>query len=217
MRGFANFAELSVEELANTITHGAGLVLSVIGFAILLALAILNGDKWYLIASIVYGISLVTLYAASTLYHSSTTAHRKAWLQLLDHCCIYLLIAGSYTPFLLVLLRSEFGMTMLAIVWSIAVFGISMKVMFRGRLKALGIFLYLAMGWIGVAAVQPLYVAAGVIPLALLIGGGLSYTAGMIFFGWKSIRHHHAIFHVFVLVGSILHYIAIAAYIVPKS
>lgn len=209
--------ELSVEELANTTTHGAGLVLSVIGFGVLLTMALMNGDRWYLAASLVYGLSLVTLYAASTLYHSSTTAHRKAWLQLLDHCCIYLLIAGSYTPFLLVVLRDGFGLTMLGIVWAIAAFGIAMKVMFRDRLKALGIVLYLGMGWIGVVLVPPMYAAVGLAPLALLLGGGLSYTAGMIFFGWKRIRHHHAIFHIFVLIGSVLHYIAIAGYIVPSG
>jgi hemolysin III len=212
----AAFAELSVEELANTITHGAGLVLSIVGFAVLLLLAILNGDAWHITSSIVYGTSLVVLYAASTLYHSSTTPHRKSFLQLLDHCCIYVLIAGSYTPFLLVVVRNGFGMGMLAFVWAIAVFGIMMKVMYRDRLKALGIVLYLAMGWLALAVVQPMYSALGLTPMILIVAGGLSYTAGMIFFGWKSIKHHHAIFHVFVLGGSILHYIVIAAYIVGR-
>lgn len=213
----AAFAELSVEEVANTITHGAGLVLSVIGFIVLLALAVLNGDVWHITSSIVYGASLVVLYAASTFYHSSTTPHRKSFFQLLDHCCIYVLIAGSYTPFLLVVVRTGFGMGMLAFVWAIALFGIVMKVMYRERLKALGIVLYLAMGWLALAVMQPMYEALGLTPMALIVAGGLSYTGGMIFFGWKSIRHHHAIFHVFVLVGSILHYIAIAGYIVPRG
>jgi hemolysin III len=213
----AAFAELSVEELANTITHGAGLVLSIIGFVVLLLLAILNGDAWHVASSIVYGTSLVVLYAASTFYHSSTTPHRKSFLQLLDHCCIYVLIAGSYTPFLLIVVRNGFGMGMLAFVWAIAVFGIAMKVMYRDRLKALGIVLYLAMGWLALAVVQPMYAALGLTPMILIVAGGLSYTAGMIFFGWKSIKHHHAIFHVFVLGGSILHYIVIAGYIVARG
>lgn len=212
----ARLAELSVEELANTITHGAGLVLSLIGFAVLLFLAAANGDAFYVAGSIIYGASLVTLYAASTLYHSSTHPQRKGTLQLLDHCCIYVLIAGTYTPFLLIVLRSGFAMVLLAVVWTIAAAGISIKLMYRGRFEALGIVLYLALGWLGIAAMQPLYVAIGLVPIVLILLGGVSYSASMIFYGWKSIRHHHAIFHVFVLAGSILHYAAIVAYAVPK-
>lgn len=211
------FAELSVEELANTITHGFGLLLSIIGSGVLLLLAILHGGWLYIASSTVYGASLIVLYAASTLYHSSTTPHRKSFLQLLDHCCIYVLIAGSYTPLLSLVVTTGFGLGMLAFVWAIAVFGIVMKVMYRERLNALGIVLYLALGWLGLAVVPPMYAALGLTPLILMVAGGLSYTAGMIFFGWKSLRHHHAIFHVFVLGGSILHYIVIAAYIVGRS
>lgn len=211
----SHFAELSVEELANVITHGAGLLLSVVGFAVLLVLAIVHGDVWHVTSTVVYGSSLVILYAASTLYHSAITPHRKSLLQMLDHCCIYLLIAGSYTPFLLVVLRDGIGPGMLAIVWAIAVFGIVFKLIFRQRFKGLGIFLYLAMGWLGLVVAPAMYAAMGLTPLLYIVAGGVSYTAGMIFFGWKSIKHHHAIFHVFVLLGSILHYIAITTYIVP--
>ena len=212
----SHFAELSVEELANVITHGAGLVLSVIGFIVLLALAVSNGDVWNITGTIVYGTSLVILYAASTLYHSAITPHRKSLLQMLDHCCIYLLIAGSYTPFLLIVLRDGIGPGMLAVVWAIALFGIVFKLIFRQRFKALGIVLYLAMGWLGLFLAGPMYSALGLTPLLFIMAGGLSYTAGMIFFGWKTIKHHHAIFHVFVLGGSILHYIVIAGYIVSR-
>lgn len=209
----ARLKELSTEELANTLTHGLGLVLSVGGFLFLAALAILYRDPWHIASSIVYGASLVILYAASTFYHSTITPHRKSLLQLVDHCCIYLLIAGSYTPFLLMVLRNSFGIGLLAIVWATAAFGIAMKIFFRGRFNAVGIVMYLMMGWLGVIAVQPLYFALGLIPLILVVAGGISYTLGMIFFGWKSIKHHHAIFHVFVLAGSIIHFIAIAGYV----
>lgn len=205
--------ELSAEELANTLTHGLGLVLSVAGFLFLATLAFLYRDAWHIASSIVYGASLVILYAASTVYHSAVTPHRKSFLQLVDHCCIYLLIAGSYTPFLLMVLRNSFGLGLLALVWAIAAFGIAMKIIFRGRFNAVGIAMYLMMGWLGVIAVQPLYFALGLMPLVLVVAGGVSYTLGMIFFGWKSLKHHHAIFHVFVLVGSIMHFIAIAAYV----
>lgn len=211
----AHFRELAIEEVANATTHGLGLLLSIIGFVVLAVLAFVNGDRWHIASSLVYGISLVTLYAASTAYHTAITAHRKSFLQLVDHCCIYLLIAGTYTPFLLVVLRGGFGFAMLATVWAMALLGIGLKVMYRGHLKAVGIAMYLLMGWIGIVAVQPLYVAMGLVPLLLVVSGGISYSLGMIFFGWHRIRHNHAIFHVFVLVGSILHYVAIVLYVVP--
>lgn len=213
----AHLQELSIEETANVLTHGFGLLLSLVGFVFLASLAVLYGDFWHIVSTTVYGISLVVLYAASTFYHSTITPSRKSVLQIVDHCCIYLLIAGSYTPFLLILMRNELGFSLLALVWAIAAFGIAMKVIFRGRFKAVGIAMYLIMGWLGVIAVQPLYFAVGATALALVVGGGVSYTLGMIFFGWKSLRHHHAIFHIFVLGGSILHYAAIALFLVPRA
>lgn len=202
--------ELSAEEIANSLTHGFGLVLSVAGFVFLLVLALLNGDGWHIASSVIYGSSLIVLYAASTAYHSAVAPERKLRLQLVDHCCIYLLIAGSYTPFLLVVLRDGFGFGLLAIVWIFAIFGIAMKLAFPGRMKVAGVVSYLAMGWLGVLAVQPLYAALGPTPLAYVIGGGLSYSVGVIFFAWKTVPHHHAIWHAFVLAGSILHFIAIS-------
>src|SRR5258708_10500414 len=132
----SQFKNLSAEEVANTITHGFGLVLSVIGFAVLVVLASLRGDGWSIAGCVVYGLSLVILYAASTFYHSTITPHRKLILQIVDHCCIYLLIAGSYTPFLLVVLRSGWGVGMLVFVWTLALLGILMRVMFRERFNA---------------------------------------------------------------------------------
>src|SRR5438067_672614 len=120
----AHLRQLGVEEVANTLTHGLGLILSIVGFVFLASLAVVNGDRWHVASSVVYGLSLIILYSASTFYHSTITPHRKSALQMVDHCCIYLLIAGSYTPFLLVVLRGEFGFGLLAIVWAIAVFGI---------------------------------------------------------------------------------------------
>ena len=208
---------MTVEEVANVLTHGAGLVLSVLGFAVLLALSITYGDGWHLAASLVYGISLVTLYAASTLYHTVITPTRKRIFQLLDHSCIYLLIAGTYTPFLLIVLRDNRGGALLAFVWGFAAVGIALKLVFRDRFDAIGIVLYLLMGWAGIVLIKPVYEGLGPLALALVVSGGVSYTLGMIFFGWHRIRHHHAIFHLFVLAGSILHYAAIVAYVVPHS
>ena len=123
------------------------------------------------------------------------------------------MIAGSYTPFLLVVVRGTLGFGLLAFVWAFAMFGIAMKVIFRGRFNAVGVVSYLAMGWIGVIAIQPLYIALGIAPLILIIAGGLSYSLGVVFFGWKSIKHHHAIWHGFVLGGSVFHFLAIALYV----
>jgi hemolysin III len=204
---------LSVEELANSLTHGFGLILSIAGFVFLAGLAVYKGDVWHIVSSIIYGSSLVILYAASTIYHTAIDPEKKRRFQVLDHCCIYLLIAGSYTPFALTALRNGVGFGMMAVVWTTAFVGIAIKIIYRSRFSAIGIALYLVMGWVGVLAVQPLYLAIGMTPIALLIGGGISYTAGMIFFGWHGLRHHHAIFHVFVLAGSILHFVAVAFYV----
>lgn len=207
------FERMTVEEVANSLTHGFGLVLSVAGFVFLVSLAVFKGDAWHIAASVVYGASLVILYAASTIYHATTSPELKLRLQLVDHCCIYLLIAGSYTPFLMIVLGGSFGMGMLAFVWAFALFGIAMKVMFWGRFNLVGVVSYLIMGWIGVLAIQPLYAALGLEALVLVVAGGVSYSLGVVFFGWKSIKHHHAIFHVFVLAGSILHFAAISIYV----
>jgi hemolysin III len=187
--------------------------LSIAGLICLVMLAFMRGDGWHIASSVIYGLSLVILYAASTIYHTVTEPRLKRRLQVLDHCCIYLLIAGSYTPFALVVLRNGLGFGLLAVVWAAAFFGITIKVLFRGRFSAVGIALYIIMGWIGVIAVQPLYLALGLAPLTLVVAGGLSYTAGLIFFGWHGLKHHHAIFHVFVLAGSVLHFFAVAIYV----
>lgn len=213
----AKFKLLSVEEVANTLTHGAGLILSVAGFVFLVALAALKGDGWHIASSLIYGLSLVTLYGASTLYHSATATKSKRTLQLIDHCCIYLLIAGSYTPFTLIVLRNGVGPYLFIFAWTFAAVGILMKIFFKVRSGPLSALTYLLMGWIGVVAVQPLYLAIGIVPISLIIAGGVSYTIGTIFFGWHSIKHHHAIWHMFVLGGSVLHFIAIALYIIPYA
>lgn len=209
--------ELSVEELANTITHGLGLVLSVVGFIVLAVLAGLRGDPWHILSSVVYGASLVILYTASTVYHGTTSPILKKKLQIVDHCCIYLLIAGSYTPFGLVILSGSTGPLLLAGIWAFAVVGIVLKLIFGDRYPAITVTSYVIMGWLGIFAVQPIFNSLGAMPVALAIAGGIAYSLGVVFFPWKSIRHHHAIFHVFVLAGSILHYAAVVLYVVPHA
>ncbi len=213
----AKLAVLSIEELANTITHGFGLFLSVIGFVVLVVLAGLRGDRWSILGCFVYGSSLVILYAASTFYHSSTSPRLKKNLQVVDHCCIYLLIAGSYTPFGIVIAVDPFGRMLLSGIWAFAIIGIIVKLVIRDRFPVINVISYLIMGWLGVFAIQPLFLALGMGPVLLAVAGGLAYSLGVVFFPWKSIKHHHAIFHIFILAGSIIHYAAVVLYVVPHA
>ncbi len=206
--------QLSVEEFANTITHGFGLALSIVGFAVLLVLAGLRGDAISITGCVVYGLSLVILYAASTMYHSATAPELKEILRVLDHCGIYLLIAGSYTPFGLLILKGPLGQNLLIGIWAFAIIGILLKLVKRDRFIAVSVVSYVIMGWIGVFAIQPLLEAIGVIPIVLIVAGGIAYSVGVIFFAWHRLPHNHAIFHVFVLAGSMLHYAAVVLYVV---
>jgi len=213
----ARLSALSAEELSNTITHGFGLLLSVVGFVVLVVLAGLRGDSLSITGCVIYGLSLILLYAASTIYHSTTSPKLKNRLRIADHCGIYLLIAGSYTPFGLIILKGTIGQNLLIGIWSLAILGILAKLLFRDKFPAVSVVSYLVMGWIGVFAIQPLLAAIGMAPILLVIGGGLAYSLGVIFFGWHRIPHNHAIFHVFILAGSILHYVAIVLYVVPYA
>ncbi|MEQ1922321.1 MAG: hemolysin III family protein [Pyrinomonadaceae bacterium] len=208
---------LGVEEVANAITHGLGFVLSLIGFVFLTWLAAKNPTGWQVASCFIYGTSLVALYLASTLYHTAVSEKAKLRLQLIDHCCIYLLIAGSYTPFAMIPLRDGIGPYLFVFAWVFAAVGISMKLFMNVRSGPLSAITYLLMGWVGLVAVQPLYETVGFLPMALIVAGGVSYTLGTIFFGWHSLKHHHAIWHIFVLGGSVLHFIAIAGYIIPYT
>jgi hemolysin III len=213
----ARIEQLTVEELANTLTHGFGLLLSLAGFGFLIFLSGQKGDFLYVASSILYGLSLIVLYSASTFYHGALSPKLKRRLQIADHCCIYLLIAGTYTPFTLVVLRGSVGEGLFILVWSFAFVGILLKIIFGKRFPIASVLSYLVMGWLGVVAVQPLFTALGLIPIALIVAGGAAYSLGVIFFAWKSIKHHHAIWHLFVLAGSFLHFLAIAIYVIPFS
>ncbi len=213
----ARLKELSIEEAANSLTHGVGLLLSMVGFVVLVALAVVKGGGWNIASAVVYGFSLIILYGASMFYHSAITPRSKSILQLVDHCCIYLLIAGSYTPFALILLRDGIGFGLFAFAWIFAAVGIVTKVVFEIRSGFISAAIYLVMGWVGIVAIEPIYNAVGIVPLILAVAGGLSYTLGIIFFGWQSLKHHHAIWHIFVLMGSVFHFVAIAGYVIPYT
>lgn len=206
---------LPAEELANCVTHGVGLALSVAGLAALLLLAWGGGDAWRLASCGVYGASLVALYSASTLYHGARRPRAKRLLQAFDHCGIYLLIAGTYTPFTLVTLRGPWGWTLFGLVWSIALAGIAFRVVCGARFRAAAVVSYVALGWLCVIAVKPILETVPAGALAWIAAGGLAYTTGVFFFASERIRHHHAIWHLFVLGGSVCHYVAVLLYVVP--
>lgn len=202
------------EELANSITHGVGLGLSIIGLVVLIIVAALQGTAWHIAGCTVFGLSLVALYTASTLYHTVTDPQTKKFLRLVDHIGIYLLIAGTYTPFTLTLLRGGLGWTLFGIVWGMAVFGIAFKWFFRHKFPKLSLMLYLAMGWVIVIAAKEILTVFPVGALVLTALGGLFYSAGTYFYVQDFKRYFHTIWHGFVLAGSSCHFTAILIYCV---
>lgn len=205
------------EEIANSITHGIGILLAIAALCILTVLAGRYGDIWYVVSVSVYGATLIMLYTASTLYHSIRKQRLKGFLQNLDHSAIYLLIAGTYTPFTLVSLRGPWGWGLFGVVWGLAVLGIVLQFMPARRGKTVSLMLYVGMGWSIVAAVKPLIhsVAAG--GILFLVLGGLAYTIGILFYVRDKMNYNHAVWHLFVLAGSILHFFSVLFYVVPTS
>ena len=198
-----------LEEVANSISHGLGLALSIVGFTVLIILASQKGDPWRLTAYIIYGLSLTTLYLFSTLYHGLTHSRTKAIFRRLDHSAIYLLIAGTYTPVILISLRTTWVMFLLPVVWVMAIFGVFMKVFYIHRYERLTLAFYILMGWLALIAAKPLFNSVPIESFIWIIVGGISYTTGIIFYVWRRLPYQHTIWHMFVLLGSIAHYIGI--------
>ena len=203
------------EEIANSITHGIGIVLAIAALGILTAFAGAYGDVRHVVSVSIYGTTLVLLYTASTLYHSIQNPHAKGILQVLDHSAIYLLIAGTYTPFTLVSLRGPWGWWLFGVIWGFAVLGVVFQLSLLRRWRAVSLCLYIGMGWVVVVAIKPLIVSVATGGIVFLVLGGLAYTAGILFYCWEKLKYHHAIWHLFVLAGSILHFFAVLFYVVP--
>ena len=205
------------EEIANSVTHGVGIVLGIAGLGVLTAFASLRGDAWHIVGCSIFGAALILLYTTSTLYHSIPHPRAKAVMRTLDHSAIFILIAGTYTPFLLVNLRGPWGWSLFGIIWGLALIGIALRVARGRRSTLLSVGLYVGMGWAVVVAIEPML--DGVAPggLLLLLLGGLAYTLGVVFYVWKRLPYHHAIWHGFVLAGSILHFFAILFYVIPLA
>ena len=197
------------EEIAASATHGIGVFLSITGLIFLIVLAAAYGDTILMAGYIIFGASLTILYLSSTIYHGVQQPRIKYWLRRLDHAAIYVFIAGTYTPFLLVSIQGQTGRLLLALVWSMAIAGIVWKLFFLGRLEVLATMFYVAMGWMALFAIQDMIANIPTTGLVLLVVGGLAYTVGVIFYVWDRVPYNHVIWHLFVMAGSISHFFAV--------
>jgi hemolysin III len=202
--------------LANAITHGVGAILALVGAAYLVVRAS-HGSAWLIVSCSIYALSLLLVYLCSTLYHSLVRTCARHVFLVLDHAAIYLLIAGTYTPFMLVSMRSRLGWTLLSVVWTLAVAGVIFKSFAVGRFPAASATVYLLMGWSIVFGIRPLLAAITWHGMMWLGAGGLAYTLGIVFFANDRLHYFHALWHLFVLAGSLAHYFAILFYVVPSG
>lgn len=203
-------------ELANALTHGAGVVAGVAGAVVLIVTAATYGGAMEIVSSAVFSATLVLLYTASTLYHAVRRPQLKARLKVFDHCAIYLLIAGTYTPFTLIGLRGGWGWSLLGVAWALAVAGVIFKLFFTGRFPRLSTAIYLGMGWMAVVAIGPMIDRLSTATLAWLVAGGLAYTAGTVFYHNRR-PYAHAVWHLFVLAGSVCHFAAVMTQMLPPG
>lgn len=216
-RGASSSPVVIREEIANSVTHGLGLLASLIGAVVLVSLSVERGEAWHVVSAVVYGVTLVSLYAASTLYHAFKGTGARDVLRVLDHCAIYLLIAGTYTPVTLVSLRGGWGWALFCTVWFLAIAGIVFKVWATGRFAVLSTAVYVLMGWLCIVALKPMFVLLSPGALALLGAGGVLYTAGTLFYHSERVPYSHAVWHLFVVAGSVCHYLAIALYVLAPA
>ena len=206
---------LDREEFANALTHGVGAIASAVAGTLLVMLAVQTGTRAQTISAIVFGASLLLLYTASALYHAVSQEVLKRRLKVCDHCAIFILIAGTYTPFTLVGLRGAVGWWLFGIVWSLAAVGIVFKLFFTGRFKLLSTMVYIGMGWMAVFAVRPMLDRIPLPHLGWLLAGGVAYTAGTVFYHNEKLRYSHAVWHLFVLAGSACHFVAVLGQVAP--
>lgn len=215
MSGLKYYSPL--EEKTNIISHAIGLVLSIVALVFMLVRASLYGDAWHIVSASIFGASLISLYAASTFYHSATATVLRSRLRIIDHASIYVLIAGTYTPFTLVTLHGSTGWIVFGASWTMALIGISLKIFFTGKYNVVSTLMYVFMGWIIVFAITPLINKLSTDGLFWLFAGGVAYTTGAILYSIKKIKFNHAIFHMFVLAGSFCHFVSVYFYVLPGN
>ncbi len=204
------------EEIASSLSHALGIVLGIAGLAVLAAFATLHGGTSRIVSVSIYGATLILLFTASTLYHAVPNPRAKPILRVLDHSAIFLLIAGTYTPFALISLRGPWGWSLFAIVWTLAIIGIALELR-HVRNRVVAALLYLGMGWVGIVAIKPMLANIEPGGLWLLFAGGLCYTLGVPFYLWKRLPYNHALWHLFVLAGSVLQFFSVLLYVLPDN
>ncbi|HNC24703.1 MAG TPA: hemolysin III family protein [Opitutaceae bacterium] len=205
------------EELANALTHGIGLLLSIAGLVLMVTYSALRSDAWAVTSTAIFGATLVLLYTTSTLYHSFRREDLKRMMRKFDHAAIFLLIAGTYTPFLLISLRGPWGWSLFGVVWGLAAVGVALKFWFTGRFRLLSTLIYIGMGWLVIIAFRPLIHSLPAGGLWLLFAGGLCYTGGAVFYLMKRVPYHHAVWHLWVLAGSACHWAAVFGYLTGSA
>jgi len=206
-----------IEEKINIISHATGFILSIVAFVLLVLHANLHGDVWHIVSFTIFGASLIILYAASTFYHSAKRSELRNRLKIIDHASIYFLIAGTYTPFTLVTLKGTIGWVIFGTSWGLALTGIILKLFFTGKYNIISTIMYVLMGWVIVFAIKPLINNLPLEGLFWLITGGIFYTIGAILYSIKKIKFNHAIFHMFVLMGSFCHFMSVFFYVLPSE
>ena len=205
-----------IEEKINITSHAIGFILSIVALVLLFTHANRHGDVWHVVSFNIFGASLIVLYAASTFYHSAKKPELRRRLRILDHASIYVLIAGTYTPFALVTLNGQIGFTIFGTSWGLALTGIILKLFFTGKYKLISTLMYVFMGWIIVFAIKPLINNLSSDGLLWLVAGGMAYTIGAILYSIKKIKFNHAIFHMLVLIGSVCHFVSVFLYVLPR-
>ncbi|MGC1550021.1 MAG: hemolysin III family protein [Rhodanobacter sp.] len=205
------------DELASSVIHGIGILLSIAGLATMVTFAASYGGARAVTASAVYGMSLILLYTASTLYHSVSGEAAKRLLRTFDHIAIFLLIAGTYTPFTLIALSGAWGWSLFGTIWTLALLGSALELGMLKRYRRFAVLLYVAMGWVGMVAFKPLLAHLQTGGMVLLIAGGAAYTLGVPFYLWRRLPYHHSVWHFFVLAGSVLHFLAVLLYVLPEA
>jgi len=203
------------EEFVNVLSHGVGLLLSIAALTLMVVFASLDGNAWHIVGAAIFGASLVVLYLASTLFHGVRKPDVRRWLNVFDHAAIYILIAGTYTPFLLVTLNGAWGWSLFGVIWGLAIAGVVFKIFFTGRFNAVSTIVYVLMGWLIVIAIVPLFENLPTAGLIWLVAGGISYSVGAVFFMFDRLPFNHAIFHFLVLGGSVCHFFAVFLYVIP--
>ena len=219
MKGLFNKLEAHVhmEEYFNRLTHGLGVILSVLGLFFLIYWSVLEGGLWRIFSASIYGVSLFLMYLASTLYHTFQKPRLRYIFKIIDHSAIYLLIAGSYTPFTLILIDGTWGWSIFGIIWGLAILGVVYKIFYINRYKIFSTALYLGMGWMAIFAFEPIVTKLPPFGVFWLFAGGMAYTVGVVFYAWERLPFNHAIWHIFVMGGSLSHYILVLFYLLPFS